>query len=131
LDRAVRTGFLLRYISDPEMRKGIQGAMNKSEQFNKYLQWSNFGRDELRSNDRDLLRKIIKFQHLVANCLIFYTGMAITRVLKNRRSEGLEVSREVLERLSPYRTEHLNRFGEYHLNLSREIPEPDFEFIFV
>ena len=54
--------------------------------------------------------------------------MAFTRVLKDMSSEGLEVSREVLERFSPYRTEHLNRFGEYHLDLSREIPEPDFEF---
>lgn len=128
LGRAVRTGFLLRYIGDPEMRKGIQGAMNKSEQFNKFLQWSSFGGDELRSNDRDLLRKIIKYQHLVANCLIFYNVMAFTRVLKDMRAEGFEVSREVLERISPYRTEHLNRLGEYRLDLSREIPDPNFEY---
>lgn len=41
---------------------------------------------------------------------------------------GDEFGDDLLDRLSPYRTEHLNRFGEYHLNLSREIPEPDVEF---
>jgi TnpA family transposase len=31
LGRVIRTGFLLRYLSDPELRSTIQGATNKSE----------------------------------------------------------------------------------------------------
>jgi len=39
LGRAVRTGFLLRYLSDAELRATTQAAMNKNESFNNYLEW--------------------------------------------------------------------------------------------
>ena len=35
LGRVIRTGFLLRYISEPELRRTIQGATNKSESPNR------------------------------------------------------------------------------------------------
>ena len=31
-----------------------------------------------------------------------------------------------ISRLSPYLTEHVNRFGKYTLNLDRENPVPDY-----
>jgi TnpA family transposase len=43
LGRVIRTGFLLRYISDQELRSLIQGATNKSEALNRFLQWAFFG----------------------------------------------------------------------------------------
>jgi TnpA family transposase len=39
----IRSGFLLRYISDKELRSVIQGATNKSEALNRFLQWVFFG----------------------------------------------------------------------------------------
>lgn len=38
IGRAVRTIFLLSYISDPAMRSLIQGGINKSEGFNLFTQ---------------------------------------------------------------------------------------------
>ena len=43
LGRVVRTIFLLQYISDLELRQVIQAATNKSEAFNKFVQWVCFG----------------------------------------------------------------------------------------
>ena len=43
LGRAVRTDFLLRYLSSVELRRLIQAATDKSELFNKYAQWVSFG----------------------------------------------------------------------------------------
>ena len=40
LGRAVRTGFLLRFLADGDLRATIQAAMNKSESFNQYAQWA-------------------------------------------------------------------------------------------
>lgn len=128
LGRAIRTIFLLRYISDPELRSTIQGAMNKSEQFNNYLRWVGFGADKLESNDRDLLQKMVKFTQLLANVLIYRTVLSYTQVIKELILEGREVHESLLERLSPYRTEHLNRRGKYKLDLSRIPPEPDYAF---
>jgi TnpA family transposase len=43
LGRVVRTMFLLRYISEAELRQAIQTATNKSERFNEFVQWISFG----------------------------------------------------------------------------------------
>jgi TnpA family transposase len=39
LGRVVRTGFLLNFISDAELRSVIQAATNKSESFNNFIKW--------------------------------------------------------------------------------------------
>jgi hypothetical protein len=38
---------------------------------------------------------------------------------KNRRITSYVDAKEALEMLSPYRTEHINRFGNYTLNLEK------------
>jgi TnpA family transposase len=43
LGLVVRTEFLLRYLSDIDLRRVIQVAMNKSERFNQFTQWAAFG----------------------------------------------------------------------------------------
>jgi TnpA family transposase len=49
LGYAVRTIFLLEYLSDVELRRLIQGATNKSERFNQFVQWVAFGGGALAS----------------------------------------------------------------------------------
>jgi TnpA family transposase len=39
LRRVVRSMFLLRYLSDLELRHVINKATTKSERFNKFVQW--------------------------------------------------------------------------------------------
>jgi hypothetical protein len=41
------------------------------------------------------------------------------------RPAGHEFDEAILSRLSPYLTEHVNRFGKYTLNLDRTSPAPD------
>jgi TnpA family transposase len=62
LGRVVRTIFLLRYLSDAELRRTIQAATNKSERFNQFVQWVSFGGDSvIAENTRDEQRKFIKY----------------------------------------------------------------------
>jgi hypothetical protein len=68
-------------------------------------------------------RKIIRYNHLVANLLVFHNGASVTRVLQELINEGYPVTEEVIAHLSPYRTEPINRFGSYELRLD-QIPEP-------
>lgn len=51
---AVRTGFLLQYINDVDLRSAIQAATRKSEAFNAFVQWLAFSGDgTLTPNSRD------------------------------------------------------------------------------
>jgi TnpA family transposase len=127
LGRVVRTEFLLNWISDLELRRVTLGAMNKSEQFNRFSKWVAFGGQVLEENDRDEQRKLIKYNHLVANCLIFYNVCGMTQRLHKMRKEGLIVNAETLSRLSPYITQHINRYGEYRIDMNRQAPLIDYQ----
>jgi TnpA family transposase len=122
LGRAIRTDFLLRYLSSIELRRVIQAATNKSELFNRYAQWVAFGSSGLATAaERDEQRKMIKYNHLVANLLIFHTAVGMTRALDEiaANGHGAAITPEALAGTSPYLTEHLNRFGSYELDLSK------------
>jgi hypothetical protein len=69
---------------------------------------------------RDEQRKMIKYNHLVANLLIFHTAIGMTRALDGIAADrfGDAVSPEGITTLSPYQTEHINRFGDYVLDMS-------------
>jgi len=43
LGRAIRSGFLLQYMADAELRSTIQAATTKNESFNEFAQWVLFG----------------------------------------------------------------------------------------
>jgi TnpA family transposase len=129
LGRGVRTGFLLQSLSDPDLRALIQAATNKSEAFNNFIKWLAFGgAGVIAENDREEQRKIITYSHVVANCLIFHNVQAQPRVLSQLLMEGLHFADATIARLSPYLTAHVNRFGAYSLNLSREVPLPQYGF---
>lgn len=112
----MRTGFLLQYLSDHDLRRTILRAMNKSESLNGLLKWLFFGGEGLiMENRRDEQRKIIKYNHLVANLVIFHNVVMMRKVLRQLLAEGHAISAEVLAVLSPYLTAHINRLGLYSL----------------
>jgi len=68
-------------------------------------------------------RKIIKYNHLVTNLLIYHNVVNMSRALARLAMEGQDVSPDALAAISPYQTEHINRYGSYKLRLDRT-PEP-------
>lgn len=75
----------------------IHAETNKSEQFNAFAHWSFFGQQgEIAENMRHEQRKLIKYNHLVANMVILYNVHEMTRVLSALREEGVEITLEIL-----------------------------------
>jgi TnpA family transposase len=122
LGRVIRTTFLLEYIGDEELRRIIQAAQNKCEGFNQFAQWVYFGADTITENVRDNQLKIIKYNHLIANLVIFHNCHSITQALKELEAEGMKLTPELIAGLSPYRTSHLNRFGLFELKERYPLP---------
>ena len=67
--------------------------------------------------------QIIRYNHLVANLLVFHNAVSMTRALQELIDEGHPVTEEIIARLAPYRTDHINRFGSYELKFD-QVPEP-------
>jgi TnpA family transposase len=127
LGKVIRTQFLLRYIDDAEVRQTIHAATNKSEEFNGFVKWAFFGGEGIiAENVMHEQRKIVKYNQLVANLIILHNVERMTRVLTQLRDEGVAISAEVLRALSPYRTGHINRFGDYTLDVSRAATPVDY-----
>ncbi len=128
LGRVIRTHFLLHYLGDPELRSTIQSATNKSEAFNGFAKWAFFGGEGVITHNRRVeQRKCIKFNHLIANCLIFYNVHVISEVLEQLNQEGAELDEQAVGALSPYLRQHVNRFGEYQLDLTQPPPALNYD----
>lgn len=122
LGRVIRTKFLLQYISDIDVRRMISVATNKSERFNQFADFLLFGgKGMIAENVRDEQRKVIKYNHLVANLVILHTIVTMSDALQKMADDGHTIDSTVLACFSPYLTEHINRFGEYELRPSQEI----------
>src|SRR5699024_8380284 len=128
LGRVIRTTFLLKYMSDEEVRKNIHSATNKSESFNHFTKWLPIGGlSIIDENERVKQRNFIKYNHLVSNCLIFYNVFSLSRILQEYMQEGHSYDDELISYLSPYVTAHVNRFGKYHIDFKRKPPELPFD----
>ena len=124
LGYVVRTIFLLEYLSDVDLRRLIQSATNKSERFNQFVQWVAFGGGALAAEGvRDEQRKFIKYNHLVANLLIYHNVVTMTKALQRLAVDGHTFDEALVSSVSPYQTEHINRFGRYGFKHDR-VPEP-------
>lgn len=126
LGRAVKTIFLLRYISDLGLRQSIHAETNKCEEFNAFAKWVFFGGEGIiAENVRHEQLKVTKYNHLVANLILLYNVEHMTRELTKLRAEGFELSEELLRGLAPYRTSAINRFGDYTLNVGKKVDPMD------
>lgn len=123
LGRVLRTLFLLRYISEADLRQTIRAETTKVESFNDFLDWISFGGPVIKSGDPVEQNKRIKYMNLVANSVMLQNVADLTVVLNTAMAEGYLVTRELVARLSPYLREHIRRFGQYVLDMA-EVPDP-------
>jgi len=122
LGAARRTIFMLQYIEDPELRRTISAATNKSEAFNNFLRWVFFANEGIIDETvRNEQQKVILYNHLVANLVIYHNAQEMQRALAELAGAGWEITPEMIEALGPYRTRHINRFGLHEVNVDRSI----------
>lgn len=132
--RVIRTVQLLRYLSDAPLRRRVTAATNKVESFNRFSQWIGLGnRGVIADNDPIEQEKAMKFNALLTNAVIFHNALDIAEIVRQLLDEGHVVDPEDLAHISPYLTEHINRFGEYsthELGLEPEAYDPHLDVDF-
>jgi TnpA family transposase len=124
LGRVVRTIYLLEYLSDEELRKTVRAATISSEEWNSFIDWIAFGGNGIiTENVRDEQRKIIKYNHLVANLTVLHNVQTMMKILNDLKNEGYTITEQMASYFAPYRNSHINRFGKIDLKFD-QIPEP-------
>lgn len=123
LGRVIRTQFLMEYLSNSKLREVITASTNKVESYNALSDWIRFGsRVIVASNDPDEMEKAIKYNALLANCLVLHNIIDYSAVIYQLKQEDHEITKEDASRISPYMTEHLKRFGDFIIDLEK-LPE--------
>lgn len=123
LGRVERSLFLLRYISNPDVRRGIRAETTKVEAFNDFLDWVSFGGPIIKSGDPVEQEKQLKYASLVANAIMLSNVTDLTTVLIEMAADGHPVTPEFVALLSPYTRRHILRFGRYDLDME-DLPKP-------
>ena len=123
LGRVERTLFLLRFISNAEVRRTIRAETTKIEAYNDFLDWVCFGGPILKSGDPVGQEKQLMYASLVANTIMLSNVADLTGVLSSMASDGHSVTPGLVARLSPYMREHIRRFGQYVLDMD-QLPAP-------
>ena len=105
---------MLEYISDEKLRDNITESTNKVEAFNGLSEWCAFGSKYIvASNDPNEMEKALKYNTIVCNCIIIQNLVDISSILFELKSEGWEITKDDVKKLSPYLTVHIKRFGDY------------------
>jgi TnpA family transposase len=123
LGRVERTLFLLRYVSNPDIRRSIRAETTKIEAFNDFLDWVSFGGPVIKSGDPVEQEKQLKYASLVGNAIMLANVADMTGVLSSMATDGHPVTPSLVARLSPYMREHIRRFGQYVLDMD-DLPGP-------
>ena len=72
-----------------ELRRTIHAETNKTEEFNQFVKWLFFGGEGvIAENIRHEQRKVIKYNHLVANLVILHNVESMTLTLKDLKKRG-------------------------------------------
>ncbi len=125
LGRVVRTIHMLEVLAEPDLLRPGGSPQNKVEAFHRFSKWLLFGgQGVLRSNDPAEYEKAVHYNELVANAVMLQTVADQTQVIRQLVEEGYPVRAEDLERLRPYATQHLKRFGRYPDDFGPYEPRP-------
>jgi TnpA family transposase len=123
LGRVERTLFLLRFISNAEIRRVIRAETTKIETYNDFLDWVCFGGPVVRSGDPVEQEKQLKYASLVANAVMLSNVADLTDVLSAMAKDGHPVTPALVASLSPCIREHIRRFGRFVLDMT-DLPDP-------
>lgn len=120
----------MEHITDKNLRRNIQRSTNKCDSFNNFAGWAYFADSMIRENVRDEQVKIVKYNHLVVNLIIFHNVQSMTKAFREIEEDGeIELTPELLGLFSPYRTNHIGKFGTYDLR-DREVTDLEYNFRF-
>lgn len=103
-----RSGRSREIPCDYVLRGAQQGVHNKLR----------FGREAIGRNDPDYQKKIIKFNELVANCVIYSNTCDITAAANALAGDGHPINTDDLATVSPYISHTIRRFGDWVVDLS-------------
>jgi TnpA family transposase len=118
LGRIVKTIFILRYLSDPELRQRVQLQLNRGEARHELVSRCLFfaNRGEFRSGDAEEIMNKASCLSLLSNAVLVWNTLRITEIVNQLRAAGQVVTDQDLARVSPIMHGHVIPNGTYRFS---------------
>jgi TnpA family transposase len=89
LGQVIRTLYLLKYLSDPALRRQVTDCTNKVEAYHQFVDWIFFGKEGIiTESDPIEQEKLLKYMELVSATLILQNTVDMSIVIQELHAEG-------------------------------------------
>ena len=117
LGRILKTQYILRYLSDPELRQMVQRQLNKGEYRHKLPRWIFFANQgEFTTGDYEEIMNKASCLSLVSNAILYWNTIQINDLVEGLRRHGEEIDDETLSHISLLPYKHVLPNGTYFID---------------
>jgi TnpA family transposase len=115
--RIVKTEYILRYITDPELRRTVQLQLNKGEYRHKLPRWIFFAdQGEFCTGDYEEIMNKASCLSLVSNAILYWNTIKINNIVEGLRRQGEEIEDKTLAHISLLPFKHVLPNGTYFID---------------
>lgn len=114
LGRIIKTEYILRYITDKDLRRTVQLQLNKGEYRHKLPRWIFFANQgEFTTGDYEEIMNKASALSLVSNSILYWNTSRISNIVDKLRSQGETVDDDTLAHISLLPYKHVLPNGTY------------------
>jgi TnpA family transposase len=116
LGRLIKTEYILRYITDRDLRRTVQLQLNKGEYRHKLPRWIFFANQgEFTTGDYEEIMNKASALSLVSNAILYWNTSKISHIVDSLRDQGEAVDDETLAHISLLPYKHVLPNGTYFI----------------
>ena len=123
-DAIHRSIYLLTYIDSPPLRRNVQHALNRGENYNQLhraVSYANFGK--LRFKTEEEQRIWSEASCLLTNCILYFNAVLLSELLMQKLACGDTAAVEALRRVALAAWGHINLHGRFEF--TKQLPPID------
>jgi TnpA family transposase len=117
LGRIIKTQYILRYLTDPQLRRMVQRQLNKGEYRHKLPRWIFFANQgEFTKGDYEEIMNKASSLSLVSNAILYWNTIQIDKIVASLRQQGEEIDDDTLSHISLLPYKHVLPNGTYFID---------------
>jgi TnpA family transposase len=117
LGRIIKTQYILRYLTDPQLRRTVQRQLNKGEYRHKLPRRIFFAdQGEFTTGDYEEIMNKASCLSLVSNAILYWNTIKISQIVESLRQQGEVIDDETSSHISLLPFRHVIPYGTYFID---------------